>query len=572
MNQKTQAKRSFPYVTVLLVILLGLAVAILLYSVLNSTGLFGRLNTAARSDNYKISENELCVYKYHAAQNQFYMAWLYDAYGLTSYDLSSTYGSVDVYMNYMIYQYAISYPHAFDEEAYAYAEQYLIYCEGATEAGVTLTDEEKAQIDEYMDGLQTMADYNGVSLTSYIHSWIGTGVSQSDVRKAMEIYYLGTKYAEIKSEELSDAVTDEEIDQEVSDNKSSYYTTKYTYYNLVNADLADQAKECTTVDELKALIVSYYVDQKFESLYKELITDNSITDEAGEDKTREDVLTTVLAWEELTEDEAVFTATSDTEESSDDTDETSDSDVPANYNEAGYRIATAIDSSALEQFNKIYETGSASYADPTGDSASDLQKWLFGDGRMAGDTNAITTTTTDSSTDTTTTSATWYLVTEVMVRDEEKTKNAYYVTLEDDDEDTEDGMTADEKYAALEALKDATIEEKSAKFEEIFGASLQESLSQSSLSDEIGEWLYDESRQVGDFDRLVVKVTSTDSDGLSQTVNTDYVILYVSENEENYRVSARSTIAENKLSDWIDQITETYHVSTDYVADETTAS
>ena len=567
MNQKTQAKRSFPYVTVLLVVLLALAAAILLYSLINSTGLFGRLNTAARSDNFKISENQLCVYKYHAAQNQLYMAWLYDAYGLTKNNLASTYGSVDVYMNYMIYQYNLSNPHAFDKDAYAYAEQYLVYCEGAKAAGVTLTEKDREELDQYMKDLKAMAEYNGVSLSSYIHSWIGKGVSENDVKKAMEIYYLGTKYAEIKSDELSDGVTDEEIDKEVSDNKSSYFSTKYTYYNLVNADLKERAEKCKTVEELKALIVNYYMEQKFESLYKELITDTNITDEAGKEQTRADVLATVLAWEELSEEEPVFTANADdtgdeaeTEAETGDTEKGTDKDTPANYNEAGYRIATAISSSAKEQFSKIYDTGSTSYADPAGASATELQKWLFGDGRSVGDVNVITKESTGSDGKTTTT-VTWYMVNEVMVRDEEKTKNAYYAELKDDAEGTKDGMTATEKYEAFAA--DPT----GAKFEEIFKSTLHESVSQSSLAEEIGDWLFDEERKEGDYTRLVAKTTTTDSDGKTQTVKKDYVILFVSENEETWRVDARSAVANAKLTAWIEEMKETYHVSTDYVAE-----
>ena len=571
MNQKTQAKRSFPYVTVLLVVLLALAAAILLYSLINSTGLFGRLNTAARSDNFKVNENQLCVYKYHAAQNQLYMAWLYDAYGLTKNNLAATYGTVDVYMNYMIYQYNLSNPHAFDKEAYDYAEQYLIYCEGAKAAGVTLTEEDQKEIDQYMADLKTMAKYNGVSLSSYIHSWIGKGVSEDDVKKAMEIYYLGTKYAEVKSDELSDGVTDEEINKEVSDNKSAYYSTKYTYYNLVNADLADKAKACKTVEELKAVIVNYYMEQKFESLYKELITDTNITDEAGKEQTRADVLATVLAWAELSEEEPVFTANSDdtgdkaeaeaeTEAETGNTEKEADKDAPADYNEAGYRIATAISASATGQFDKIYDTGSASYADPAGESATDLEKWLFGDGRSVGDVNVITKETTDSKNNTTTT-ATWYMVSEIMVRDEEKTKNAYYAELTDDAKDKEGGMTANEKYEAFAA--DPT----GAKFEEIFKSTLRESVSQSSLAEEIGDWLFDEGRKEGDFTRLVAKTTTTGSDGKTQTVKKDYVILFVSENEETWRVNARSAIVGVKLSAWEEEMKKTYHVSTDYVAE-----
>ena len=49
MNQQAKTKRSFPYVTLVLIVTLALVVLILGYTFVDSFGVFGRLNNAAKS-------------------------------------------------------------------------------------------------------------------------------------------------------------------------------------------------------------------------------------------------------------------------------------------------------------------------------------------------------------------------------------------------------------------------------------------------------------------------------------------------------------------------------------------
>ena len=381
MNQTAKTKREFPYVTLILAVTIVLVVAILGYTISDTVGIIGRLDTAAKSDNMKFNENHVDVYRYHVAQNQLYYQYVYIQWGMT--DPTGGYvknGIWDVatFINYMLPNYVGS--SDFDASAYEYAKQYLTYCEGAKEAGVydELKEKTAADVAEYMDGLAQLAEANGVSLSKYITKWIGKGLNKSDVETAMEYYYIGIEYADSLFESYSDKVTAEQIKKYVDENKASFYSSTISSYTIASDAMKEAIEGCKTADEVKTAIVDYYMGQKFESNYKTQITEKNIED-ADKEKTKADVRTTLLALNEVGDAEAVF--------KSDDTDA---------YKKACYNIANTINSTVKTQVAKVTET-KKTWADATASSADDLTKWLFGDeGRKAGDTTVLKSETKNS--------------------------------------------------------------------------------------------------------------------------------------------------------------------------------
>ena len=564
MNQQAKTKRSFPYVGLILWVTVVLVVAILGYTLVDSIGLIGRLDNAAKSDNFKLNENHVDVYRYHVAQNQLYYQYMYIQYGMMD-DPTGGYvknGLMDAatFINYMIPSYVGT--DSFDESAYAYAEQYITYCEGAKEAG--LYDQYKAEVaadvEAYIEGLKTTAESNGITLTSYLKQWIGAGVTKGEIETAMEYYYIGGKYAEKLFDDFSADVTEDEITKYRDENKGSFYTTSYTYYKLVNKDLKDKFgvnDDCASIDAVKTAIVSYYMDQKFETQYKANFTDKKIEDTAGQEKTKEDVQATLLSLAGVEEykDKAVFTDK--------DTDE---------YKKAAYAIVKTINTTISTETAKIKES-SAGWSDPTASSASDLNKWLFADGRKEGDTKVIETKSTSKDSDgkeVTTYTYTWYIVEEnPMKLDEEYTKNAYYIQLTDDGEDVENGKTATEKAEAFyNALKDAKTAEKFAElvaeYAPGYSAELNERVSYETIkssNEDLAEWLYEEGRAKGDITNIVVKGDSDDKDKV-----TGHIIAMFDETNEKttWELNATDAVANEKLSDWFDEAVEKYHVVIDY--------
>ena len=569
MNQQAKTKRSFPYVALILWVTVALVVLILGYTLLDTVGLIGRLDTAAKSDNIRITENELDVYRYHVAQNQLYLEYMYVQYGMAQDPTNGLiqYMDASTFINYMLPTTVGT--GAYDELAYNYAEQYITYCEAAREAGLydQYKSEIQADIDEYIEGMKTSASSNGITFGSYLKNFVGTGVSKGDVESAMEYYFIGGKYAEVLTDGFADKVTDEQITEYIANNKDQFYTTSYSYYKLVNESMKDDIEACKSIDEVKTVIVDYYMDQKFEDQYKTNFIDKKVEDTAGMEQTKADVRATLLAMNGVSDNTTLHFASTDTDA----------------YKAAGYAIVKALNSSVSAQ--SVIE-GSAPWADPAGTAATDLQKWLFGAGRKTGDTTIIETSSSvngaNNTEATTVKTYTWYIVEEdVLVRDEEKTKNAHYILLTDDAEDKEGGMTAKEKAEAFQKALTAT--NTAEKFSELveqyapgFSAELIEYISYDDMVvtyADLADWLYDEDRKVGDVSDII-EVKSGDK------VTGCLVSLFMGENEETWKVNATQAIAGEQLTEWYEDALEKYHVEIDYSheghdhehEDETTAA
>ena len=576
MNQQAKTKRQFPYVGLILWVTLALVVVILGYTVMDTIGVFGLAKAGETSGEgkFKLTENQVDVYRYQVAQNQLNLEYMYIQYGMMSDPTGGLIKTMtaDQYINSMIPLTVGT--GTYDALAYEYAEQYLTYCEGAKAAKLydTYKSEVAADIDTYIESLKDVAKANDISFNSYLKNYMGNGVSEKDVRSALEYSYIGAKYAEKLTDDFSASVTDEDEKKYRDEHKEDFYTTDYTAYKLVSNDMKDDIKNCKTVEDVKTVIVDYYLKQKFEDNYKTNFTDKKVTDTAGKEKTREDVRTTLLALAKVGENKEVF----------------KDSKDNSDYQKAAYAIVKAINSSVSTQTAKITES-TANYvninplkADGTPDTEaakklSEVQKWLFADGRKAGDYELKETTTTSKDKDgkeVTNTTYTWYLVSEkVMVLDEEHTKNAHYVMLTDDAADAKDKMTAEQKAKKFhEELSKVTGDKdaKAKKFQELvetyapgYSSELVEYISYEDMKatyEDLATWLYDK-RDEGDIsDVIVLKNDAKDKDKVTGCI----VALYMGENEETWKVTATMALAEEKLKAWYDKAVEDYGVVIDY--------
>ena len=90
-------------------------------------------------------------------------------------------------------------------------QSYTAYADLARKNGLTLNDEEKAEIDERVSSIKKSADNNDFSLDRYIQKIYGKGVTEKVLRAALEDSTLASKYAQQKQSEISDAITNDEI-------------------------------------------------------------------------------------------------------------------------------------------------------------------------------------------------------------------------------------------------------------------------------------------------------------------------------------------------------------------------
>ncbi len=569
--KEKNVKRPFPYVALCLIVVAVLIVTVLVFTILDSTGLIGRWSTAAESDNFKVTENEVGVYGYEVVLQELYYSYYQQYYSNilsgSSSSAADPYTSTLQAMSYYAQSFGSDF---FKESGYAAAQSYLAFCEGAKANNVTLDDEDEKAIDDYIAGLEETAKNFKLTVKDFYSRFMGTGVSESDVRSAREKVVLADKYAEKQYDEYSDAVTEDELKdyRDDKDNMGNFYKSKYHSYQLVNESLKDKVAQCKTIEELKLVLIDYYFtkgakgeNSKFDNLYEDKITKGKVTLPEGQtaDTVKADVLETLKAVYGL-DDKA--------------TEKFKSTDTDA-FKKAAYAIVDGIKKELDTQFGKISENASASYADPSAESATKLQAWLFKDERQVGDYTVISETTSTTGSDgkkTEKTTHTWYVVTEDMVFDTEKTKDAYLFQPADDTKENEDGkkLTAKEKaeamFKALEADKTTEkFDELAKKYGMTYNSALRESITESSAkttAEKFAEWLYAEGRKEGD----IVQIVTDDKEP-------KYILAYfVEENEETWKVNARAGVASDKQQAWLEQAIKDYHVTVDTEAPETQAA
>ena len=151
---------------------------------------------------------------------------------------------------------------------------------------------------------------------------------------------------------------------------------------------------------------------------------------------------------------------------------------------------------------------------------------------------------------------------------------SFYVELTDDTDSSISAAdkvkrTGVEKYELVE--KAASQDDRVKVFTDVLGASEQSSISKSALSgkEAVEKWFFSDDRKEGDFDKVPV-TTGTDT-----KVTKSYAVLFLGVNEENWLISAKSSVASERLQTWYNGMKESCHLTMDYeqaTAAETTGA
>lgn len=118
----------------------------------------------------------------------------------------------------------------------------------AQEKGLKLEEKELKEIDDTMKSIKEAAATNGfASVNKYLASYYVTGVTESAVRKCMELQYLASKYYT----ELTDSYTytDAQIEKYADDNPDKFLKFDYIYYTFK----PDAKSDATDAEKKKAL-------------------------------------------------------------------------------------------------------------------------------------------------------------------------------------------------------------------------------------------------------------------------------------------------------------------------------
>lgn len=238
------------------VVAVVLAVAVCLaafYGIFNFFGLPQKVLTAA-----KIGDQRVTLAKY----NYYYMELYMRTYNQSkSYDSQYGAGYGAMYTGYdsskspMEQEYPgtlegfdgenPTWADAFRIQALTNMQTYMAYSKLATEAGVTLDEDELAEIDEYIESARSSATSNDYSLDRFLTKNYGKGVNEKLVREVLEEQQLAYKYAQQKQEDVQNGITDAQIDEEYAANTADYAILTVHGF-VVTADtsaIADDATE-----------------------------------------------------------------------------------------------------------------------------------------------------------------------------------------------------------------------------------------------------------------------------------------------------------------------------------------
>lgn len=431
--------------TVVAVVLIGALVACFA-TVFSSAGVIPRLTTAMKSDNFKVNEN-MMKYFFQTSYGEFTSSTNYTTFeqycslnqgnnaGLTLDKQTIGEGAYDTVL-------------APDFEGKTWQEFFvaktkdnvttiLSYCEEAEARGITLDDEDKADIESELEDMFTSIKYalyqNNDYNIQYLYLsdkecltyYFGNGVSKNDVKDAMELAARASKVETQIRNELDAAISTDEISTTYTENPKKYELVDFLNYSFnvkydqvssdVLADIGEDAKAedheaeilaaykaeitkaieranalnaITDADTFLKTALEYYLDDIYDDTFESAKTAQTLADDNRPSAENEAAIKSGMVakiFEELFAEDAKSTAVDDVEEK--------DEKFYAygiEVTEAYGKFLTALKSDLYDDLyteKEFTEGYKSSYPDST--EESDSTKWLFDSERKAGDTYII---------------------------------------------------------------------------------------------------------------------------------------------------------------------------------------
>ena len=216
------------------------------FGLLSANGVFNRMRVSLSSDHYKINTNMMSYYfytQYQSFQTEYesYLSYLSldkskslkeQEFGkdTTKYDASFLGEFEGTWFDYFMNQTVVS------------AKGILLYCEEANARGITLDDNDMAEIETNIESIRTTASTYGYTLNNYLAASFGPGVKLTDVRKAIEYSALANKCMNAIVDELELAATEERIENRYNETKNNFNSIDYSTYTFT-VDYTEIAKE-----------------------------------------------------------------------------------------------------------------------------------------------------------------------------------------------------------------------------------------------------------------------------------------------------------------------------------------
>ena len=507
-----------------------LLIVVMIGNLLVGAGIFMRARTAAESDDFKVNGAMMTYYV-----NSVYSTYVNYYYEMYSSLMSSSSSSIDVHSLMGIDPNVSLKKQVYNEEsgqtwfdyfadmAKQQVEQQLVYCQAARAAGVELSEDDYAAIDASIEQLKAYATMYGYSFENYIAANYGKGVKEKDIRRAMELGQLASKYAQVKNEEFLGASTPEKVQAFFEANMNDYLSADYLSYTFTatknadaeNADTlyaadkdkitaaAEKLLALTTAEEFKQGIKDYFIAGSTDE-YREKYYDTYLSEAEGETDEEKAATADQKLQDKLAEDAEAHVA----------------------------NVAT-------EDFAYTVDT--------------DLGAWIFGKDDAAAATANTTYKVVDDAKDVDGTyKITVYFLTRAASRNEDTTRTFTYLLLE------ESNYTETDAKAALALFENGEKNAEGLKavaeqYENNSACTTLEEVAPGSTGvDALDEWLFAEGRKAGDYAQITYTYEDTEF----------YIVVYLDEiAAAEWYIDCRDAQVAEELSDWYDEASKTYVVT-----------
>ena len=255
-------------VSILLVIAIIVTTICVVVNMVKSTGNYLRNNVGVYSENFEVN-NAMMSYFFRdtvatTVQNGLSQMGIYATYYGMIPDTSKPLRDQTNSAGKTWYDY-------FMEAAANNVSSMLVLAEAAKEEGITLTENETNRIDKVLADLKADAEENGEKVEDVIHENYGLGVKESDIRDALEIYYLSQKYYFYKYEGIE--VSDDEIKDYYDEHEDDYFVVSYKVYTFSAPSDDDKDSGSQKPQTLALELGTAKSAEEFDSKLRELIKD-----------------------------------------------------------------------------------------------------------------------------------------------------------------------------------------------------------------------------------------------------------------------------------------------------------
>ena len=537
-----QKKKAAPkHLTSIITVIVTVVVAVaLIFGAVSSSGITLRARSTMQSDNFKVTGTMLSYYAhtvYSSYINQYqemYGSLLSQNSGYSIYDLMGI--DPDKSLKDQLFNESTgeTWYDYFMSQAREQTEQLLLYCEGAKAAGIELDEEDMTEIDSSIALLSAYASYYGYSTKAYIRSLYGKGVNERDVRNAMKLSTLATKFTEKLATDFKDAATAADVEAFYTENVNDYLSADYLSYTF-SAELAATA-ESATEDDIKTARADYEAAKK-------------AADEAAAKlvaaKTEEEFRETLEAY--LSETMAAdYSYEKYLTSAEGETDEEKEANAKKTAEEKLHEAVHAkLDTIATEDY--AYTT------------STDLGKWVFGE--EAGKAAAVNTTTkivtdsedkedVDEKAKQTYTVAVYFL-TRAASRNEDATYKFTYLALPGTSYKEDEAKTALQEFVDAGATKEVLLG-MGDKYSSHAGCTEVENVVDGYFGmEDVDAWAFDSARKAGDYELLT---------GKSGDSTYYFIVLAEGEGEQVWYVDALADLVVSKNDEWLEEAAKTYPV------------